>query len=758
MYRYEEKNYDPLSQLKNESIFMVGNGYVGVRGAFEEGYPSGDSIRGSYINGLYDRVEMIHAEKAVGLPKEYDKQPKIADTQTCIVYLDGEPAQLVNTKYKNYNRYIDYDNGETVRSYEFITRSNKKAYLKFRRLASFVYYNVVAYKIEVIYDGEIALLSVIDGDVTTYADPNDPRISSEQKQLLKVKDLGENADISYLLMNTSNTNLSQATIVKHIVLSENEYAIENSIKETKIETMITSNFHLTLDKVCVFTDSLRYADPLRSANDILEHLSYENYETLLEIQKNYLRDFWHNSGIKIYGNENDQKSIRFMQYQLLQNVGIDPYSNVSAKGLSGEGYEGHYFWDTEIYIFPVLVANQPQRAKSLLEYRYNILDSARNRALELGHRKGAAYPWRTISGIECSGYFPASTAQYHINADIAYAFYIYYLYSEDTVFMVEKGLEVIFETARIWLQIGNFSGDVFHIHEVTGPDEYTAIVSDNYYTNMMAKFNLEKAYELYNYFSEIENETISEKFRVLIEKINLSEEEINLMKNASDNILLLYDNNLGVYSQDSTFLEKPLWDLGSDKRPLLLYYHPLTIYRYQILKQADVVLAHLLLEEYAELEKMENSYKYYENITTHDSSLSYCIYGIMASRYGFLEKAYNYFIQSVSLDIHDTHQNTKDGLHLANIGGTVLSVIQGFAGLRLSENTLILRPSVPQQWQGYNFKINYKDCIIEIDVTNQININLLEGNEITIKIYGQEYLISNGNNINIPLQRGMCHD
>jgi len=440
-----------------------------------------------------------------------------------------------------------------------------------------------------------------------------------------------------------------------------------------------------------------------------------------------------------------------MQYQLLQNVGIDPYSNVSAKGLSGEGYEGHYFWDTEIYIFPVLIVNQPQRARSLLEYRYNILDSARNRSLELGHKNGAAYPWRTISGIECSGFFPASTAQYHINADIAYAFYMYYQYTDDVMFMVEKGLEVIFETARIWIQIGNFINDDFHIHEVTGPDEYTAIVSDNYYTNMMAKFNLQIAYELYNYFYEVENEVISEKFRVLIEKINLSNEEIEIMKKASDNMVLLYDSNLDIYMQDSTFLTKPMWNLDLDKRPLLLYYHPLTIYRYQILKQADVVLAHLLLEEYSDLNKMENSYDYYEKITTHDSSLSYCIYGIMACRYKFLDKAYYYFNQSISLDLHDTHQNTKDGLHLANIGGTVLSIIQGFTGLRLKNNKLIIRPLVPVQWEGYSFKVNFRDCIIEVKIRSEILIKLIVGDQLSLFVYDKEYKLVKDKELQIPL-------
>jgi len=751
MFKYEDNSYDIMAQLKNESLFMIGNGYIGVRGAFEEGYPSGDSVKGSYINGLYDRLDMVHAEKAVGFPTKYDKQPKVADTQTCLVFLDGEPAQLINTKYQNYRRYIDYEKGETVREYEFLTRNNKIAYLKFRRLASFVNLNVVSYSIEVKYDGEIVLLSILDGDVKPYSDPNDPRISNESKDLMEISDIGEKDDTSYLLLNTKNTSILQATLVKHLILTENDYSMDHIVKDERVETRITGSDNLILNKICVFTDGIRYSDPLKSAWEILGHLAYENYQTLLEIQKNYLDKFWDIAGIKIYGNDNDQNHIRFMQYQLLQNVGIDPFSNVSAKGLSGEGYEGHFFWDTEIYIFPVLVANQPQRAKNLLEYRYNILERAKERAVELGHKKGAAYPWRTISGIECSGYFPASTAQYHINADIAYAFYFYYEFTKDLDFMVEKGLEVIFETARIWIQIGNFFQDKFHIHEVTGPDEYTALVSDNYYTNMMAKFNLNKAYELYKYFSQIEEPTIYEKFKLLIEKINLDEEEINMMKRAADNMVLLEDEELGIYAQDSTFLKKPLWDLDIDKRPLLLYYHPLTIYRYQILKQADVVLAHLLLEEYADYEKMKNSYEYYEKITTHDSSLSYCIYGIMANRFNMVDKAYDYFNQSVLLDLHDTHRNTKDGLHLANIGGTVLSVIQGFAGLRLNGGNLYFRPSVPSQWEGYSFKISFRNCLVEIDVRREILIKLLEGEYLNLFIYDKEYKLKKGEELRVAI-------
>ncbi|HYE10583.1 MAG TPA: glycosyl hydrolase family 65 protein, partial [Patescibacteria group bacterium] len=385
---------------------------------------------------------------------------------------------------------------------------------------------------------------------------------------------------------------------------------------------------------------------------------------------------------------------------------------------------------------------QPELAKQLLLYRYHTLPQAKEQAKRLGHKKGAAYPWRTISGIECSSYFPAGTAQYHINADIAYGFIQYYLYHGDHAFMLEAAAEVIFETARIWMEIGNWVKGAYHINNVTGPDEYTAIVNNNFYTNVMAKYHLYWANKLY---FELSKHNPAE-FTKLSQRINLSLEEVSEMKLASEAMYLPFDKELGIHEQDDSFLSKEIWDFANtpeDQYPLLLHFHPLIIYRYQVLKQADAVLAHFLLEEYTDLDTMKKSFDYYEKITTHDSSLSSCIYGIMASRCGYHEKAYEYFMESVRMDLDDTHGNTKDGLHMANLAGSCLAIINGFAGYRIKESGISIAPIVPKQFEGYRFRIHYSGTWLEIKVKETICVKLIRGNPIKITIYEDEYNVEN---------------
>ncbi len=756
MWKLTKNDYDPSRQLVEESLFMVGNGYVGVRGCFEEEYPYGQSIRGTYINGLYDRIPMIHAEMAYGFPTVQDKQPRIADTQTCLIWLDGERAALYENKYETYYRHVDYHCGETERSYVFITKSGKKAHLKFNRLASMVNPHVLAYKIEVIYEGHIEFTSILDGSIENYSNPGDPRTGQGHTQLMEILKIDYNTLESRLLMETKTTKIKQATLVRHNVSSPEEHKMLHSLNGKKIETKITGKNHLTLEKICVLTDSIRMEDAMGGAISIHSTLEGHSYEDLRQSQILYLNRYWKNSDIEIKGNPSDQRAIRFMQYQLLQSVGIDAYSNVSAKGLSGEGYEGHYFWDTEIYVLPVLMINQPERAKHLLEYRYHILENAKKRAKELGQSKGAAYAWRTISGIECSGYFPAGTAQYHINSDIAHAFIQYHLYTEDWNFLIEKGAEVIFETARTWIEIGNFHKEEFHLHNVTGPDEYTAIVSDNYYTNAMAKHHMFWAYKIYEQLRDYDDPKVRIKLKELMERIDLTVEELNYMLDASERMVMPYDEALGIFAQDASFLSKPIWPFSSldpTKKPLLLHYHPLTIYRHQVLKQADTVLAHFLLEDYADDESICRGFDYYEKITTHDSSLSSCIYGIMASRCGYSEKAYDYFSDAVFLDLKDTHGNTKDGLHMANISGTILSVFAGFAGLRNTDTGLKFRPYVPSQWEGYSFNMIFKGRTIRVNVDENFEVVLLKGDNLLLSIFDEHYELSLMNPISIPLEK-----
>jgi alpha,alpha-trehalose phosphorylase len=441
--------------------------------------------------------------------------------------------------------------------------------------------------------------------------------------------------------------------------------------------------------------------------------------------------------VEIHGDEELDSSVHYNLYQLIQSVAKDPHGNIAAKGLSGEGYEGHYFWDTEMYLQPFFTLTIPEIAKNLVRYRYSILGHARENAKLLGHKKGAAYPWRTIMGEECSGHYPSGSAQYHISGDVAYAVIAYYLATGDLDLIEECGAEIVMETARLWMQLGNYYKGKFYINEVTGPDEYTCLVNNNYYTNLIAKHNLRWAVKFY----ELLKAKGSEK--ALSQKIGLHPEELTEFQEASEKMYLPYDEELGINPQDDSFLQKRPWDLSTiteDEKPLLMHYHPMYLYRHMICKQADTVLAHFILEDEQDEETIRKSFAFYETVTTHDSSLSTCIFSVVASKLGLSEKAYKYFGDSAKLDLFNTHKNTKDGIHTANMGGTYMAIVYGFGGLRIKEMGLFLNPSLPAGWLEYRFRFSYRNSLIDVSVgKDNVVLNLLSGASQKVTVFGKEY-------------------
>jgi alpha,alpha-trehalose phosphorylase len=392
-------------------------------------------------------------------------------------------------------------------------------------------------------------------------------------------------------------------------------------------------------------------------------------------------------------------------------------------------------------MLPVFLLIKPEIARRLLIYRYNKLGDARNRAKEMGHMQGVLFPWRTITGTECSSYFPSGSAQYHISGDIAYSYIQYFLATGDFQFLKEYGTELLIETARLWVDVGHYHNGKFKIDAVTGPDEYTCVINNNYYTNVIAKYNLLWA----NKACKLIEEKDYEAFSALTDRLMLSEDEMDGWNKAAEAMYLPYDEKLKINPQDDTFLQKAVWDFENtptENYPLLLHYHPLTLYRYQVCKQADTVLVHFLLEDEQDFTTIKNSYDYYEKITTHDSSLSSCIFSIMASKIGYHEKAYDYFIETGRLDLDNTHGNTKDGLHMANMGGTWMAIVFGFAGLRIKETGLSLDPKIPKQWQRLAFRVQYQNRKLEVVIEKQqVKVTLLEGETLPLKVYGQEALL-----------------
>jgi alpha,alpha-trehalose phosphorylase len=752
-WKIHSKEMEEKQLLTEESLYFTGNGYLGVRGNFEEGLRAGaSSIRGTYLNAFHENVSIEYGEKLFAFPELQQKLVNMIDSQTIFVELDGERFSLFDGEILSYERNLHLDKGMSERIIHWRSPKGNEVKLHFQRLVSFIHKEVFIQRLTVEpinYLGPIKIISTVNGNVTNFVDPNDPRVASGHAKNLHVTNQFQQEGLSYMEVETFRSKLKAACGVRYKVnLQLNR---EDAETDGLIQTSFNGNLTGTIvfEKTSMFMDSLRHGSNLKEM--VEKQFVQDSFDMLLEKQVQYLQSFWKNADVSIKGESRLQEGLRFNLYHLLQSAGQDKYSNIAAKGLSGEGYEGHYFWDTEIYMIPVFLMTNPEIAKRLLIYRHSILDGARARAKEMGHQKGALFPWRTIAGTECSAYFPAGTAQYHISADIAYSYIQYYMVTADDDFLKEYGAELLFETARLWLDVGHFKGEEFRIDAVTGPDEYTCIVNNNYYTNAMAKHNLkwaEKAYHILKSKDEV-------ALKQLMDKISLDEAEVSRWLEAAEKMYLPYDEGLGINPQDDTFLNKDIWNFEEtpdDHYPLLLHYHPLTLYRYQVCKQADTILAHFLLEDEQNMETMRNSYDYYEKVTTHDSSLSSCVFSIMASKLGFEDKAYNYFIETARMDLDNTHGNTKDGLHMANMGGTWMAIIFGFGGLRIKENGINLHPMLPKQWEGYTFPLQYKDRKLEIEVSKgETRVQLFTGENLEITIYGKSLTIEKNNPIVVKM-------
>src|SRR4030095_12170247 len=422
----------------------------------------------------------------------------------------------------------------------------------------------------------------------------------------------------------------------------------------------------------------------------LDRMMHQGFQQLLTAQEQYMDDFWRRSDVRVKDIREDrmqrttveiQQAIRFNLFHILQASARAENAGVTAKGLTGHAYEGHYFWDTEIYLLAFLTYTSPRIAKNLLTFRYKMLPQARARARQLGHR-GAMFPWRTISGEEASAYYAAGTAQYHINADIMYALRKYVQATGDELFLQDCGAEMLVETARLWLDLGFYSdgkGGKFCINAVTGPDEYNTVVNNNAYTNLMARENLRYATQALKSLQS----TAPAAYSALIDKTALDPSEVEAWSHAAENMYVPYDEKLKIIPQDDSFLEREPWDFRNTPRdhyPLLLFHHPLNIYRKQVIKQTDVVLAMFLLGHAFSLEAKQRNFEFYDPLTTGDSSLSSCIEAIIAAQIGDMEKAIRYGRAALLMDLADVGGNVKDGCHIASMGGTWMMLTYGFGG------------------------------------------------------------------------------
>lgn len=731
----------------NETLFHTANGYLGVRANYEEGVAEGvPSTRGCYINGFYETYKIQYNRKNPGDPEFSESIMNLTDAQTIELWLDDEKFSLFEGTILSYERKLDMKNGIVTRSIDWQSPKKKRIQLVIKRLASFVQKElfIINYSVKSInFHGNIRFTSTLfnsilsDLKALTTSGKVDLRAGYGAKAFLSTQKVFAEGDIGCMVSKTKNSNLDLSCCVFHRLKKCEKQAVE--IKENEIvfryQIPIVSGEEIELDKYVVYADSRRHQNVLNDSQKIMTQANDKPFAFHVQQQQKYLKDFWQYADVTIEGDYSQQSALRFSLYQLLQSAGKDGLSNVSAKGLSATGYEGHYWWDTEMYMIPFFLFTHPEIAKSLLLFRYNTLTAAKRRARELSHPKGALFPWRTISGPECGQYYPLSTASYHINPDIAYAVMLYYLVTDDLDFLADYGAEIIFETARVMFDVGNFRADgQFVINVVTGPEEHSLLINNNYYTNIMSKFQFKTCQEVWNILKTKKVQALDK----LMKKIGIEESEIHGFKKAADHMYLPFDKHLQICAQDESFLQKKIWDFKNTPKenfPLFLNYHPLVLNRYQVCKQADTVLAHMLREEETTLDVIRNSYYYYEKITTHDSSLSHSIFSIMAARISDIEKAFNYFQQTSRLDLDDIHHNTYYGIHTACMGGTWMCCTYGFAGLRIINDHLHLRPLLPKEWNKLEFTLYFKKRRLSISVTqNGLTVKLLEGKPLIIYI------------------------
>jgi alpha,alpha-trehalose phosphorylase len=735
-----------------ETLFALGNGYIGLRGTGEEGYagPAGTSLDGTYLNGFYEAEPIIHPEAAYGLAKTNQFMLNVPNAKGIELYVGDEKFGLFTGKVLGFERTLDFRTGILRRQIEWESPSGKRILLVSRRVVSFLNKHLFAIEWELTpinFSGPVEIVSTINSEVKNIEAGNDPRVGSVVTgPTLSFVQADCSNSMAWVEHKTHNSGLSLVTAISNRLISSAAVALatheSSNIMGQSFKTSAERGQVIRFVKFGAYFSSRDHArDELMDlARHTLQEAVEAGFVSLCTTQAAFLADYWEEAEVEIAGDASLQQGMCFNQFHLLQSVGRDGKTNIAAKGVTGEGYEGHYFWDTEIYIFPYFLYNKPEIARQLLEYRYAGLPAARRRAREMSHASGALFPWRTIAGDECSAYFPAGTAQYHINADVAYSIKTYYEATNDLDYMARAGAEIVIETARIWIDIGNYVDGRFCINEVTGPDEYTAMVNNNCYSNTMARAHMLFAAII---ATKLKEERPADYAR-LAEAIGLDEAELAGFADAAECMYVPYNKKLGIHEQDDTFLSKKVWDFANTPKshyPLLMHYHPLVIYRHQVCKQADVVLALFLLSDQFSTADKKRDFDYYEAITTHDSSLSTCIFSIIAAEIGEHEKAYSYFMKTARLDLDNTHGNTHHGVHTASMAGTWLGLACGFGGMRVHSGRLRFAPILPRQWAHYKFKVHFKACALQVCVgAGKVEYTLLKGTELEF-FHGQEQVL-----------------
>ncbi|HZQ49365.1 MAG TPA: glycosyl hydrolase family 65 protein [Candidatus Dormibacteraeota bacterium] len=750
-----EDHLDLTRLGQTESIFALSNGHIGWRGNFDEGEPH--VISGSYLNGVYESVPLPYAETAYGNPEAGQTIVNVTNGKVIRLLVDDEPFDTRYGTVRKHERTLDLREGVLRREVEWESPAHRTVRVRSTRLVSLLHRALAAveYVVEVV-DGESEI--VLQSELVANEPPSaseqkaDPRAGAAIERPLEPEVNAARGTRAVLIHSTKRSRLRMAVAFDHVLEAPRgaRTSVESSIDHARftVHVRLKPGQRIRLVKFVAYAwSSLRSAPALRSQVDgALAAARGHGWAGIAAGQRRFLREFWDRSDVVIEGDPQVQQAIRFALFHVLQSSARAELRAIPAKGLTGPGYDGHTFWDTEMFVMPVLVYTNPAAAADLLRWRHSILDLARARATQLG-LKGAAFPWRTIHGEECSGYWPASTAAFHLNADIADAVLRYVSATGDRAFEYPVGADLLVETARLWVSLGQFDrAGRFRIDGVTGPDEYSAIADNNLYTNLMAQQNLRAAIDSVN------GDEASRR------RLKVKREEIALWTRAADSMFVPYNDDLGVHEQASDFTRHARWDFehtAPDQYPLMLHFPYFDLYRKQVIKQADLVLAMQVRSDAFTADEKHRNFAYYEPLTVRDSSLSSCTQSVMAAEVGHLELAYDYLGEAALMDIDDLEHNVRDGLHMGSLAGAWMAAVAGLGGMRHQGSSLSFGPRLPRKITRLRFRMTFLGRLLEVDFNRErATYRLLRGRPLAIKHHGEEVRLTARRPVVRPIPAG----
>ena len=738
--RETELDLDMMAQA--ESVFALSNGHLGWRANLDEGEPH--ALPGTYLNGFYEVRPLPYAEASYGLPESGQTILNVTNGKLIRLFVDDEPFDVRYGELRSHERSLDFRAGALGRQAEWVSPAGGAVRVSSTRIVSFTQRAIAAirYEVEPLESPmRIALQSELLANEQLPSLGGDPRLGALLEHPLEQEDQDAQGTAVILVHRTRQSELRIGAAMDHLIDGPNVHVESRAFPDGGVVTataVVKPGQRLQLTKLVAYgwsgTRSLpAVRDQVWAA---LSGAKQTGWDGLLAEQREYLEDFWHRADVEIDGDAEVQQAVRFGLFHVLQAGARGENRPIPAKGLTGPGYDGHTFWDTETFVLPVLTLTAPDAAASALQWRHSTLPAAVERAAQLGY-KGATFPWRTINGKEASGYWPAGTAAFHINADIADAVVRYVDATGDEAFARGVGMDLLTQTARLWRSLGHHDAQGrFHIDGVTGPDEYSALADDNVYTNLMARHNLLAAAET------------AKRYPDRARELGIDLEESASWRDAAEHMHIPYDVALGVHQQAEGFTRHQMWDFAHtppENYPLLLHYPYLDLYRKQVIKQADLVLAMQLRPDSFTAEQKARNFDYYEQLTVRDSSLSACTQAVMAAEVGHLGLAFDYLGEAALMDLHDLEHNTRDGVHIASLAGAWVAVVGGFAGLRHREGAFSFSPRLPEGLTRLAFSLLIRGQRLRVEVNHSSARYLLEdGEPLEIAHHGEPVKLAPG--------------